>query len=395
MPQRADATWPRGRRRSPRASAGRPPSSDGDSADHGLHGDPLRRRDAPRRRSRSARRRRARRSPGSTNGTAYTFRVTATNAVGTSAPSAASSAVTPAGDDLRLRRRPRRSTPATAARSSSASSSAPTSRAPRPAIRFYKASTNTGTHVGSLWTAGGTRLAQATFSRRDARRGWQYVHLLDPGDAHARHHLRRVVLRAQRPLLGHRQRLRHRASTTRRCRRSPTATSSNGVYAYGAASTFPTQHVNAANYWVDVLFDPAPGAGHADERGRDGRPGLGDVSWTAPVERRPGDVVRGHPVHRLDARRRPRKTVTGTPPATSTTITGPRRGGTAYTFTVRAVEPERHRAPSRRSRTPSPRWRPARRRRPTGVAAQADSKSALVSWTAPATTAAARSRATR
>ena len=31
-------------------------------------------------------------------------------------------------------------------------------------IRFYKASTNTGTHIGSLWTADGQRLAQATFS---------------------------------------------------------------------------------------------------------------------------------------------------------------------------------------------------------------------------------------
>jgi Domain of unknown function (DUF4082) len=28
----------------------------------------------------------------------------------------------------------------------------------------------------------------------------------------------------------------------------------NGVYAYGASSTFPTGTSNAANYWVDVLF---------------------------------------------------------------------------------------------------------------------------------------------
>ena len=31
-------------------------------------------------------------------------------------------------------------------------------------VRFYKAATNTGTHVGSLWTANGERLAQATFT---------------------------------------------------------------------------------------------------------------------------------------------------------------------------------------------------------------------------------------
>ncbi len=31
-------------------------------------------------------------------------------------------------------------------------------------VRFYKAPTNTGTHIGSLWSATGTLLATATFS---------------------------------------------------------------------------------------------------------------------------------------------------------------------------------------------------------------------------------------
>ena len=30
----------------------------------------------------------------------------------------------------------------------------------------------------------------------------------------------------------------------------------NGVYAYGASSAFPNQTWNAANYWVDVVFQP-------------------------------------------------------------------------------------------------------------------------------------------
>ena len=37
-------------------------------------------------------------------------------------------------------------------------------------VRFYKAAANTGTHIGSLWSAAGTRLAQATFTRRDRLR---------------------------------------------------------------------------------------------------------------------------------------------------------------------------------------------------------------------------------
>ena len=45
--------------------------------------------------------------------------------------------------------------------------------------RFYKASTNTGTHVGSLWSATGTLLAQATFAGETAS-GWQQVSFSTP-----------------------------------------------------------------------------------------------------------------------------------------------------------------------------------------------------------------------
>src|SRR5262249_60295793 len=41
-------------------------------------------------------------------------------------------------------------------------------------LRFYKGSSNPGPHVGSLWTAGGTLLAQATFTGESAS-GWQQV----------------------------------------------------------------------------------------------------------------------------------------------------------------------------------------------------------------------------
>jgi Domain of unknown function (DUF4082) len=32
-------------------------------------------------------------------------------------------------------------------------------------------------------------------------------------------------------------------------------TSANGVYAYGASSTFPNSTYNATNYWIDALFN--------------------------------------------------------------------------------------------------------------------------------------------
>ncbi len=46
-------------------------------------------------------------------------------------------------------------------------------------IRFYKGTGNTGTHVGSLWNAAGTRLAQVTFTNETAT-GWQTATLATP-----------------------------------------------------------------------------------------------------------------------------------------------------------------------------------------------------------------------
>ena len=47
------------------------------------------------------------------------------------------------------------------------------------AIRFFKGTQNTGTHVGSLWTSSGTRLAQVTFTGETAN-GWQQMALASP-----------------------------------------------------------------------------------------------------------------------------------------------------------------------------------------------------------------------
>ena len=46
-------------------------------------------------------------------------------------------------------------------------------------IRFYKASTNTGTHIGDLWTSSGQLLASATFSG-ETTSGWQQVNFTHP-----------------------------------------------------------------------------------------------------------------------------------------------------------------------------------------------------------------------
>jgi lysophospholipase L1-like esterase len=46
-------------------------------------------------------------------------------------------------------------------------------------VRFYKGADNTGTHLGSLWTAAGTLLASATFTNETSS-GWQQVLLTEP-----------------------------------------------------------------------------------------------------------------------------------------------------------------------------------------------------------------------
>src|SRR5439155_929675 len=46
-------------------------------------------------------------------------------------------------------------------------------------VRFYKASTNTGTHVGNLWSASGQLLARGTFTGETAS-GWQTVSFAQP-----------------------------------------------------------------------------------------------------------------------------------------------------------------------------------------------------------------------
>ena len=47
------------------------------------------------------------------------------------------------------------------------------------ALRFYKLTTNTGTHVGNLWIAGGTLPSSVTFTNETAY-GWQEMALPSP-----------------------------------------------------------------------------------------------------------------------------------------------------------------------------------------------------------------------
>jgi hypothetical protein len=122
-------------------------------------------------------------------------------------------------------------------------------------IRFYKASTNTGTHVGNLWTSTGTLLASATFTGETAS-GWQQVTFASPVPITAN----TVYVASYHTNVGHySQDARYFA--TAGVDNPPLhalangLSGGNGVYAYGSTSSFPNGTWNSTNYWVDVVFN--------------------------------------------------------------------------------------------------------------------------------------------
>ncbi|WAH98259.1 fibronectin type III domain-containing protein [Arthrobacter sp. MMS18-M83] len=105
------------------------------------------------------------------------------------------------------------------------------------------------------------------------------------------------------------------------------------------------------------------------------------VSWTAPANG--GSPIASYAVTPSSGGTALAPiTVTGTPPATTTTVTG-LSNGTAYTFTVTATNAVGTSTPSAASPPVTP-TAPTVPGAPTGVTATAGNTSAVVSWTAPA-----------
>jgi hypothetical protein len=128
------------------------------------------------------------------------------------------------------------------------------------AIRFFKSSANTGTHVANLWSASGTLLASTTFTSETAS-GWQQATFATPVPIAAN----TLYVASYHALSGHySDDLNYFATsgvTSPPLLAPATTVTPNGVFAYGAGSSFPNQTWNASNYWVDVVFaagGPAP-----------------------------------------------------------------------------------------------------------------------------------------
>ncbi|MFG1660131.1 DUF4082 domain-containing protein [Micromonospora chersina] len=126
-------------------------------------------------------------------------------------------------------------------------------------IRFYKGTTNTGTHVGSLWSSGGTRLARATFTGETGS-GWQQVTFATPVAVTA---FTTYVASYYAPN-GHyaaEQSFFTAADFVSAPLTAPRSLGAggNGVYREGAG--FPSASYKDTNYYVDVLFTSSNAAG--------------------------------------------------------------------------------------------------------------------------------------
>ena len=117
------------------------------------------------------------------------------------------------------------------------------------AVRFYKASTNTGPHTGSLWSSAGSLLGTVAFTNETAS-GWQTLTFASP-----------VAVTAGTTYLvsyfapnGHYSYDGGFFSSAVVNGNLTAPATVNDVYRYGPG--FPTNTFNQANYWVDVLYTP-------------------------------------------------------------------------------------------------------------------------------------------
>ncbi|UWU37676.1 DUF4082 domain-containing protein (plasmid) [Rhizobium sophoriradicis] len=124
-------------------------------------------------------------------------------------------------------------------------------------LTYYRSAQDTGTHVGSLWTASGQLLAQATFINETAS-GWQTVSFAQPINVSAG-----TTYVASYHSNGFYSATANYFTTdyTSGALTAPASSLSggNGVYAYGTGSLFPSASYNATNYWVDVLYRQGSG----------------------------------------------------------------------------------------------------------------------------------------
>jgi Domain of unknown function (DUF4082)/Abnormal spindle-like microcephaly-assoc'd, ASPM-SPD-2-Hydin len=123
-------------------------------------------------------------------------------------------------------------------------------------LRFYKATTNVGTHVGHIWSKSGILLGSATFTS-ETKSGWQQVNFSSPIPVSAN----TTYIASYFAPSGHYS-VNDNFFTKTGIDNAPLHELANGVdgpdgvYKYGSSSGFPTSTYESDNYWVDVVYTP-------------------------------------------------------------------------------------------------------------------------------------------
>jgi hypothetical protein len=120
-------------------------------------------------------------------------------------------------------------------------------------VRFYKDSSNTGTHIGTLWSSSGTQLATGTFSGETAS-GWQTLRFSVPVEI-TKDTAYVVSYFAPNAHYSYQS---HYFDTTHHVgplvALNTTDAGGNGLYSYGSSNGFPTSTYGGNSYFVDPIF---------------------------------------------------------------------------------------------------------------------------------------------
>jgi VCBS repeat-containing protein len=131
-------------------------------------------------------------------------------------------------------------------------------------LRYFRTTADAGdtdVREGHLWSSSGTLLATVTFNSAPNQSGWQAASLSTP-----------VAIQAGVTYVVSYKTADNYSATSNYFTSTFTEpfgvlsapassqAGGNGVYAYGSALQFPTQSYSAANYWVDLVFDPPGGS---------------------------------------------------------------------------------------------------------------------------------------
>jgi len=122
-------------------------------------------------------------------------------------------------------------------------------------LRFYKASNNTGVHVGNIWSASGQNLGSAIFENETAS-GWQTVTFATPVSIVANTTYVASYFAPNGQYSADGGYFANGRTNGALYFPSSSEAGGNGVYAYSGSSTFPSETYNSTNYWVDVIFSP-------------------------------------------------------------------------------------------------------------------------------------------